>query len=100
MNDNYRDNCLKVVCDMYAPSAYPLFAKNMPSANEDESGSEFVEYFELLQTVLSLRGKNVDIAERREVAATIRPKLEKFGLPETIARNLEARNNHDSLNSI
>lgn len=100
MTDAYRENAIRIVCDMYSPSSYPLFAKNFPEAGKDESGEEFKEYFELLQTLFSMRGKDVDIEERREVAGIIRPKLRKFGLPEDIAAKLEARKNHDSLNSI
>jgi hypothetical protein len=100
LNDAYRENAIKILCDMYAPASYPLFVKSFPAASEDESGEKFKDFFELIQTILAMRGKGSDIAERKEVAATIRPKLKEFGLPEDIALKLEARNNHDSLNSI
>lgn len=83
MSDAERKHAIKILTEWYSPGDYQAASMYMPKEKTDQSGAEFNEYFDFLQTLFLVKGEfmMMEETELRRAVTVLMSKATKFGYP-------------------
>lgn len=93
LSNTARTQILESLIDLYAPEDSETMLKRMPVVNEDEDGVEFLEYFNMLQTIFdSSNDDSLTTQEAEILSAELRLTARKFGYPKDLVVAIKCTN--------
>lgn len=83
MVDAERLEALRVLTSLYRPGDYQAATMAMPKFTEDESGEDFEEFFDFLQSIYVFQSEYLDMTEEEisSVAQSLLRQAKEYGYP-------------------